>query len=310
MTGYERIRSLLKSENPEDEELTRALVETLLETRLDRLIRLDENVDLQRVADRILEEFHSLSGPSELADFSEAPPEEEQAPLDRILEQELNDLLPEGVQGFLRDIVTRDYRANPELVRSLVEHPAMRTVLRNVLEETLSEFVHRLSVWIRESDRLPGMGGVWSFFTGFFGYARRYTRRYASRLEDRVQEQVDRFVDEMIEEVINKLVEELSSEQLQGDLAEWRGAILDVLMDRSLDSYLVQESGEAAKEKELKALFEEVVQSDQFRSSLEQSLGVLLRSVQKQTLQDLLRWVGYEKNIRAAGKKLLKGFLS
>lgn len=311
MTGYDRVVAIIKSESSGADELSKALVETLLETRFDRLVDLDRSVDVGRITDRLLEEIQGLSGPvnfSEFGDISEETGDDED-PLDHFLGKELNDILPSGVQGFLRDVVTREYRADPDLVRSLMEHPAMRTVMRNVLEETLSEFVRRLSDWMRESDRLPGMSGVWSLFTGFFGLARRYTRQYASRLEERVQDQVDRFVDEMIEEVINKLVEEFCSEELQGDLAEWRETILDVLLDRSIDSYLAEQDENGSKQ-ELRSLFEEVVQSDEFRSGLEQSLSVLIRSVQKQTFRDLLRWAGYEKSIKDSGLNVLRRILS
>lgn len=309
MSLYEDIVTLMESDNDAESTLPSLLVEGILEARLETVLPLERYLDEDRVRGILVDELRVLADRPDVRERIRTVLRNSLRDTDRA-QRELRSVLPDAFVESLRKFVTRDYRADPELVRSLVDHPAMRTVMRNVLEETLREFVRRVTEWIRESDTVPGMSGAWSLFTGFFGMAHRYTRRFASKLEERVQQQVDRFTEEMIDEVLTKLVEELCSEEVRDDLSAWRGRALDVVLDRSVRSYLDGLEGSAEDPDETMARFlDELVDSEGFDEFLKSVASLLFRTVERQRVRDVLRVLGLEDAFRGEARNALGAVL-
>jgi hypothetical protein len=239
MTKYNGILATIIEEYDDSEALSFAIADVVFAVRVGDVFHLSGYVDTRRTAGILIK---SLESNLERQSFEEIFLNYmKETPRGNELKQtSLDNLLPPAIQRTLYRLLSRNYRADPELVRRLVEHSAMRKVMRNVLEDTLLEFVDRVTEWIQESGSVPGMGRAWSVFTSVFGMARNYTKQFMSDFEERITERIDVFVDEMIDEVLQKLVDQLTSEETVNELAQWRVQILQRFLERPLDDYVKQ----------------------------------------------------------------------
>lgn len=216
------------------------------------------------------------------------------------LDGTLREVFPDELTDHLKDLVDRNYQANEILIRSMIEHPTMRIVIRNVLQETLREFVDRTAEWIEESGRIPGMKGAWNLFLRAFGMARSVTKRFAEEYERRIEERIETFVDDVIDESIDKMILQLTSEEMVPRLTEWRRDLVDVLLDQPIGRYL-EEFRKFEPEESLDdvgEIFLVIAEWEHSPDLIEALMESGLRQLEDRTVEELLTVMGLYERVR------------
>lgn len=295
------------SENPEvRSEFTGGLIRYLLATRVGRYIRLRDYVDTENLAGVVVEVYRRLVRRDQtrrlIAEGINASLNSAET-----LEGSLRDVLPDEITDHLKQLVGREYRANRDLIQNFVEHPTMRTVIRNVLQETLREFVERTSDWIEESGSLPGMKGARNLFLNAFGMARSFTKRFSEAYEQRIEERIGSFVDEMIDEAIDNIVLQLTSEEMVPKLSDWRRDLVDVLLDQPIRRYLEELRKFDPDESldDLGEIFLVIGEWDQSPDLVEALLTSALQQLEDQTIGEVLEIVGMRKTVESKASQIL-----
>lgn len=299
----------------EDPERRGALAEVILDylftRRLGDFVRLRDYVDTPAVADAIAGGYREFVRREETRRLIA---EGINASIDSAgsLDGTLRDVIPEDLTDHLKDLVGREYRANEVLIRNMIEHPTMRIVIRNVLQETLREFVDRTGEWIEESGRLPGVKGAWNLFLRAFGMARSFTKQFSEEYERRIEEHIETFVDDMIDESIEKMILQLTSEGMVPRLSEWRRDLVDVLLDQPIERYL-EEFRKFEPEESLDDVGEMVLVMAEWDRSPELVEALLvsgLDQLENRTLEELLEVAGIHNAARSKVADLLENQLS
>lgn len=146
----------------------------------------------------------------------------------------LRDLVPSEVEGPLRELLTRPYSPDPQLVLRIVDQPAIRALVRVVLTETVSHFRRRMTEW--DSGLLGGLGARAA--ARGRGLLDNVSRNLGG-LVDAVRGEVDHvlegrvndFVQAATVEAVRTIAEWAADPRHGGQLGEMRIAILDVLLD-------------------------------------------------------------------------------
>jgi len=143
--------------------------------------------------------------------------EEDECPADR---------LPDELRTPLRQLATRPWPLDAELMRALMDHEAVRGLTRHVLQDALLEFGRTLRSFVPERAK-PRKGRLSALVSAAQGVASAVTSEVERKLEHRVKA----FVDGAIGGTLDKAVDYASRPRAAEDLAEWRGHALDVLAE-------------------------------------------------------------------------------
>lgn len=149
--------------------------------------------------------------------------------------------LPPEVDAPLRALIGRPYAPNEKIVVRIIDHPAMQTVIREVLEDTLVRFQRRL----RQLD--AGMGGVGRMGLhaakragrGLFGnlgqnlagLGENLVGTIAEELEHALHERIREFTNGATSEAVRTIARNVGDPQRATAWAELRLAALDALLD-------------------------------------------------------------------------------
>ncbi|MFB6344457.1 MAG: hypothetical protein ABEK50_01610 [bacterium] len=195
----------MTSESPDDlsgnanrrRSLIEASLEYLLTRPLEDFVDLNRHINTALMADYITRIYRQFVRREEARRLMSEGINTALASTDT-LDGTLGEFMPDELTDHLKDLVGREYRANRELIGSMIRHSSLRIVIRNVMQDILREFVDRTSQWIEESGTIPGMQGVWNLFLSAFGVARSFTKRFSEEYERRIEKRIELFVDDVL----------------------------------------------------------------------------------------------------------------
>lgn len=209
-------------------------------------------------------------------------------------------LVPKEAEAPLRTLLGRPWTPDQQLTFRMLDQPAMRNLVREVLEETLIRFQRRL----RALDK--GVGGLGSKVVkrgrgllgnvagNLGGLAENVVGAVAEELEHAIQDRVREFVASATGEAIRSIARHLADPQYAGAFGELRIAVLDVILDTPI-SKLAEEADKLRPEELVDVVLGAVrsaVAAEDFVDVTEQRVAKLLEQAGDGTLGAWLDEVG------------------
>jgi len=228
MGEMDRVLAALKNEPERLEDLVRLLVDDLLNRPV------SEIVDPTWVAPRFVEAFRATVRESRTEEWVQS---QVQSALRRVQREEgsLRERIPPELIVPARQLAQRPYQPDRLLVRAVLDHHAMRKLLREVLMETLNDFGRTIRMGGGASERAPKKRGT---FGQLIGAASEVATAVGGVMEKQVEGKVREFVDGAIQRSMDLTVDKLCAPDFVGDFADWRAGILDRLLDMEVERYL------------------------------------------------------------------------
>lgn len=176
----------------------------------------------------------------------------------------LRDWVPKEAEDPLRELLARPWSPDERLTLEILDQPALRNLVREVLEETLTRFQGRVrsldkagigDIGARAAKRGRGLLGGMAQNLGGFGQVARNVGGLTENLvgavteefEHVVQERISEFVATATGEAIKSSARHASDPQYAKAFGELRVAILDVLLDEPIAG-LVREADKTRPE--------------------------------------------------------------
>lgn len=218
-------------------------LESLVEMGLDHVLArpIAELIDHQWLAKAVSDGIRASARSSEFERWVETRVEQALARVDA-LEGVLGDKLPVTVLGPLEQALGRPYQPDSELVRTLLDHPSMRTIIREILQANLLEFGKRMRSMMPDPSamsamsKLPG-GGLASRLAGV---AKGMASAVGGELERQLEPKVKIFVDDILGVTVDMMVERISSDAFVPEFVSWRIDVLHSLLAQPIDRLVAE----------------------------------------------------------------------
>ncbi len=139
----------------------------------------------------------------------------------------LREALPPGVATPLRTLARQAHVPRCAVMERLLDHPALREVLRAVLLDTLTLFAGRAGALLGDLSRLPGL----ERFSGIVGLARGLGGAVVEAVTRRLEGRAAPFVDEALGRAMQVGIEVFSDPRRAGAMAEWQASVVDAILD-------------------------------------------------------------------------------
>lgn len=187
-----------------------------------------------------------------------------------------------GIEA-LKSILSRPVTPSPRLVRTLADHQAVRDLLRNLLQNTLTDFGNKLWSSMPDTSRLPGAG----MGSRFLGVAKGVASKVGGKLERQLDDRVQRFVDEGLGRALNLIVERATDQRFAPQAAAWRADLVDALLQLSPAD--LQEESQRLDPARLTNDFKQLALAFARWDSLEEEVSRILHKETEQLFQGTLR---------------------
>lgn len=205
--------------------------------------------------------------------------------------------LPDRTVEAIRVLATQPLAFDDALVIELLNHSAPRILLREVIELSMVSFSERAA------DLVPGGHLVTGFASAFRGFAATARGSDGITLEQHIHGSVE----ENLKPALRTTAERLADEDFAAELADWRGHVLNVLLDRPLMELLGHLDHIAPEElaKQLATLLQSIAEWSNLDELIEQSIETALDRAGDQSLDEILRGAASEKDLRPILEKQL-----
>lgn len=216
--------------------------------------------------------------------------------------EELQDLegagkLPTRGVKAIRNLAAQPIVLDEELVSALLDHEAAHTLLREVLQQSLLGFTAKVA------SVFPG--GETAFW--LVDKARELAASAAGDVGTSIEQRVNESVDEALAPAFKLTAARIADEKFAGEMGDWRGHVLDVLLDwpmRELMGTLKQVDPEELAA-QLAAFLQGIAEWTMLDKTIEKSLESTLDRAGDQSLGSLLAGTSVEKDWRPALEKQL-----
>lgn len=268
--------------------LVRAWTEDMLERRVDEIF---DAGDLARLATAGIREMAADPGNEEFLERQIG-----------IWLGELKDLKieanpPRQAVMAVRDILSQPYVLDEDLVAALLDHEAAHVLLREVLRQTLFVFSAQVA------SLFPG--GELVFWLA--DKARDIAASVAGEVGSSIEERVNESVDDALAPAFKLAAERIADEEFAGKMGDWRGHVLDVLLDwptQQLAGSLDQvDPGELAGQ--LAAFLQSIARWEKLEDVVRHTLVSALDRAGDQSLRSMLSGSSLEETWRPALEKQL-----
>lgn len=225
-----------KGKNSASVKLAGIIVDDLLDSPIRELAPPEE------VADRSMD---LLAGLAEAGDLEAMVIERVDRYVDHLASESgtLRDWLPGEAPDRLKDLLETAQAKDSDATLKVLDHEAMRGLVRKVLRETLSNFVKKLRSPVSDSRLLSGVRKRASGVRKRAGRLTSAPRKLmgglgdgmmgavSEEMERQMQRRVGDFVDSAVGGVMRRIADHVTDPSHQGQFGEMRAAVLDMALD-------------------------------------------------------------------------------
>ncbi|EDM78343.1 hypothetical protein PPSIR1_09191 [Plesiocystis pacifica SIR-1] len=295
-----RILERLRGEPEALEQLVGLGLEHVLDRPLEQL------VDAEWLARALTEGVRNSARSNEFERWVAERVEEALTRADR-LEGALGERVPVTLLGPVEKALGRPYQPDRELVRSLLDHPSTRTILRELLEANILEFGKRMRSMVPDAaTKVPKLSGG-GFASRLAGVAKGVATAVGSELEKQLEPRVNAFVDDILGVAVDQMVDRVASPEFAEDFATWRVDVLRSLLGQPVDRLVAERHkyppGDFAAD--VAAILRALAAWRGLGEQVEASLTELIREYGSTSARDFLAGSGLEEAWRPALQEAL-----
>jgi len=198
--------------------------------------------------------------------------------------------LPERTVEVIRALIAQPFALDEDLVAELLDHSAARFLLREVIQLSLLRFSRRVA------ERLPGGTIVSQFANTFRGFAALTVGSEGVTVEKLINGSVE----DSLSPALRLTAERLADEDFATEVADWRGHIVNVLLDQPVKGLLgpLDQIEPRALALQLTALLQSIADWNNLEEVIEKSVAAVLERAGDESLGNLLRGAAKEKDLR------------
>ncbi len=137
--------------------------------------------------------------------------------------------VPAELREPLRDVLSRPYVPDRELVGRLLDHNTARLLLRNLFQDLLVAFARKLKPPAAAQRMAGGFGGLGGF-RGLQKLGEGIQNFVGEEFEAQVEARAREFMDAGVQRLVEKMADHLCNPALVADYGAWRAHGLDVLL--------------------------------------------------------------------------------
>ncbi len=269
------------------------LVELVLDDLLARPV--SELIEPEWVAGRVVEGLRASADDTRTEAWVRT---QLQGALERAESQEgpLRPRVPGELIGPVKDLLRRPYTPDPVIIRALLDHRAMRSLLRAVLSETLTEFAKTIKSAVPQKNPLPSRGRLGNLL----GAAQGVAMVVGAELERQLEGKVQAFLDGAIARSLDLSVDRMCAPDFADDFGAWRADSVEALLDLPLERYRreLEKLDPDALVGEVAAMLRAVARWDGLESAVQAGLEASVREAGTRSARDFLAGSGLEEGWR------------
>jgi len=205
--------------------------------------------------------------------------------------------LPELTVEVIRDLAAQPLALNEDLIAQILDHNAARILLREVIQLSMLSFSERVA------DSLPGGNIVSQFASKFRGFSALTIGSEGMT----VKTLINGSVEDNLAPALRMTAERLADDNFAIELADWRGHVLNVLLDQPIKDVIGHLDQVAPKElaKQLTVLLQSIAEWSKLEEIIDKSVEAALDRAGGESLHTLLKGAETEKDLRPVVEKQL-----
>ncbi len=145
----------------------------------------------------------------------------------------LSSAISDEVINSARSLVEREFHPNRDVLMAIMDHEAIRSIMRDVLMSTLSDFGNSLKIPPPPTQERGG--GRFGRLSGFVAQAQGVAANVGSIVERQLEGKITVFVDGAIGNVIESTVDNMVAPESVEALAKWRLDLLNQALETDGD---------------------------------------------------------------------------
>jgi hypothetical protein len=276
-----------------DTEALPALVGLVLDDLLARPVA--ELVDPEWVAGRVVEGLRASADDTRTEDWVRS---QLQGALERADAQQgpLRPRVPGELIGPVKDLLRRPYAPDPVIVRALLDHRAMRSLLRAVLQETLTDFARTVKAAVPQKSPAVSRGRLGNLL----GAAQGVASVVGAELERQLESRVTTFLDGAIARSLDLSVERMCAPDFSDEFGAWRADAVEQLLDLPVERYRqeLEKLDPDALVSEVAAMLRAVARWDGLGTAVQAGLEATVSEAGVRSARDFLAGSGLEEGWR------------
>lgn len=295
--------TLLRRLREEDQHL-RALIHLLAEDALNRPV--EDLVDPDWLADRVVEGLRASAGDERTRGWVRARVAEARKRLET-QQGTLASRVPAERIEPIKDLLRRPYSPDPRIVRGIIDHRAVRALIRDLLQHALTEYASRVQIPKGAVDALRQTPLGRGRFAQLAEVAQSAARVVGGEVERQLEGKIREFVDGAISRGIEITVSHFCDPEHARDIGDWRADSVDVILQTPMSTWR-RELDKLDPERlvdDLAGIVRAVVGSESLRDQLRGLLREAVRAGEGLTARAFLDGSGLEDGWRPHVEALL-----
>ncbi len=206
------------------------------------------------------------------------------------------DALPPALPAALAEALGRPFTPGHELVRAAINHAAMRSMMRSVLQSTLLEFGKKMWSALPDTRRIPGAG----FRSRLMDMAKGVASVVGTEVERQLDDRVNSFVDGALANTIDMVIDRISDPKHSAEMAAWRADSVTELLQQPQVRYIAEldKIAHADVAADALALLRAIAEWEGLEGSIRAGLGRIEEALGERSLADVLEGSGLVESWR------------
>lgn len=194
--------------------------------------------------------------------------------------------LPPTLPSALATALGRPFTPGQELVRAAINHAAMRSMMRSILQSTLLEFGKKMWSALPDTRRIPGAG----FRSRLMDMAKGVASVVGTEVERQLDDRVNAFVDGALANTIDMVIERISDPKHSDEMAAWRSDSVRELLGQPQVRFVAEldKIAQADVAADAVALLQAIAEWEELEASLRAGIERLQGVLGERSLADLL----------------------
>lgn len=205
--------------------------------------------------------------------------------------------VPGELVGPVKDLLRRPYAPDPVIMRALLDHKAMRSLLRAVLTETLTEFAKTVKAAVPQKSAGGGSRGR---LGNLLGAAQGVAAVVGAELERQLEGRVQGFLDGAIGRSLDLSVERMCAPDFADEFGAWRADAVERLLDLPVEGYRreLEKLDPDALVTEVASMLRAIARWDGLADALSAGLNATVDEAGDRSARDFLAGSGLEESWR------------